>query len=281
LRYALELEAHSSPLEPGSLARDLKGRLYHEALRGLYEHVFVNGNDGSVAEARRFLGRYFNSGLGGTYGLYPLVWKSLAAAMVERILKLWENDAASRGNFRPASFERAAEAASRCGFNVHGRIDRLDIDEAEKIVRVVDYKTSVKKRPSSAEKLLSSGKIFQPFFYLELANALFIKEGFRAREAVFLGLEDENGKDGAAPIQAFTAADAELSAEAVCSTAKLLASLAAEGRFFIRPDMGEQKRCDWCDYGSICRNRHGLSVARAADSASSTGLSEEEDDAVA
>ena len=272
LHYALGLDSPGSPLDPGGLAADIKGRLYHEALRGLYEHMAHIGGDCSAAEARGFLGRYFNSALHGAYGLYPLVWKSLAADMTERILKLLEADKLSRGNYRPAFFERAGEAQSRCGFQVHGRMDRIDVNEAENAVRVVDYKTSIENRPSKPEKLISSGKIFQPFIYLELANALFAKENLKAREAVFIGLQDDPGKDGALPVQAFTAADFEVSAQEVCRVAQVLAGLVRKGEFFIQPDLGEMKRCSWCAYGGVCRNRHALGVARAEAEAEACGL---------
>ncbi|NLO92512.1 MAG: hypothetical protein GX410_11055 [Elusimicrobia bacterium] len=265
LHYALGLDSGGSALDPGGLASDIKGRLYHEALRGLYGHMA--GKPCSPGEAARFLGRYFNSALSGSYGLYPLVWKSLSEDMTRRLLRLFEADCAIGGGFSPGEFEREGFAQSRCGFNVHGRMDRLDINEQEKAVRVVDYKTSIKNRPSKTEKLLSSGKIFQPFIYLELAGALFESKGFRAREAVFLGIEDDFGADGQPASQSFTRADYEVSAPLVEKLSAVLAELARGGEFFIRPALGERERCSWCAYDGICRNHHAASAARADESA--------------
>ncbi|MCX5783994.1 MAG: exodeoxyribonuclease V subunit gamma, partial [Elusimicrobia bacterium] len=156
--YILGFRDNEEAFSRDALSDKLVGTLYHKAASLYYKNPqFPDGFNKAFAKV-------FPPKL--SYGLYPLVWEVLREVTAERLKSLIDFDSAFSGGFKPKFFEREFSAVSDIGVKFHGRADRVDINEAEKTFRVIDYKKRLKA--GKLETLVVRGENFQPFIYLEL-----------------------------------------------------------------------------------------------------------------
>ena len=249
--------------EKDALDRKVRGKMYHKILERFYKSWDAETNKAAPWEKNlaRAVEDVFAEHPWRALGLYPVLWESEKRAMGEhaRSFAAWDLAKSEAGGWRPAAFEedlrapwpgRAPEALS--GLELHGRLDRLDLDASGTRFRVIDYKTRLSDAVKKDKTQLS--------FYAELAQAKLgaakmdaaLLAGVeaaspRAREAAYFGDDWSKDRPGF-----WAAAD------------QSLARLAA-GEFPIRPDSGEAGfgHCSVCGFSAVCRKTHGPSRVRA------------------
>ncbi|MFA3783928.1 PD-(D/E)XK nuclease family protein [Melioribacteraceae bacterium 4301-Me] len=145
------------------------------------------------------------------------------------------------------------------GIKLRGKIDRIDISEADKLFNIVDYKLGGKK-PSSKE--LKDGISLQLPVYLYAASELLKKKyekDFLPNEMIIYSLKYSADKFGKDPVSIKNSRDKEI------TTAEQLIDLTihhikkyiqkiSEGEFCLSPhENREQIVCSYCQFKSVCR----------------------------
>lgn len=265
----LGLREEDAPSSSGELNPRQKGLLYHSILERFYKMLdadgFWNGPDeadwrGRLEDClRETLPR---DGWRG-FGVHPVLWMSLTERMrvhLERTIALDIARIRSDG-LQPRDFERALTATVD-GIMLTGKLDRIDRDRAGTRYRIVDYKTSFHKGSLKglAEKLIE----VQAPLYLGLAES--VAGGARPVGADFLAIEDSVETTGHDGLRTLTEMEWREVRSRVLDGVRSLRGMMAQGRFFITPEEGQGKVCDYCSFGSLCRKSHGMTRARAEDS---------------
>ena len=258
-------EADSEAIDPAE-----RGRLYHRALEIFHRAPHAAGSEGGAGEAAALeeaIAAALAPGAWRELGVYPLLWEIERGAMAEhlRAFARWDAGRLKAAGLSPRLIE--AQARSRCddeaggGMSWRGVIDRVDVDEAARTFRVVDYKT----RRSAAWKaplarLIGEGTSHQIPIYARLA-AETLGEGWSFDGADLLFLEAE---DDGARASTLTADEWLLAREPFERALAARMDDIRAGRFPISPEDGEHGRCARCAFATVCRRAHGPTRARAA-----------------
>jgi ATP-dependent helicase/DNAse subunit B len=269
----LGLKEAESPSESGELDSREKGMLYHSILESFYKTLNAGGFwkgpatadwQGTLADCLR--DKLPKDGWRGL-GVYPVLWKSLCARMRVHLSRTLASDIARLRveGLQPREFELSLTAMVD-GIKLMGKLDRLDWDEAGTRYRVIDYKSTFHK--GSLKRLAEKLVQVQAPLYLELAEAAVSALPDRAQplSADFLAIEDSSSATGHDCIQSFTQEEWEELRPLVLDGVRRLRGMMSEGKFFVTPDEGQGKVCDYCSFGALCRKSHGMTRVRAEDS---------------
>jgi len=269
----LGLKEAEAPSESGELDPREKGLRYHSILENFYKTLNAGGFWKSPASEdwrgtlddclREKLSKDGWRGL----GVYPVIWKSLRERMCIHLARTLALDIARlrAEGLEPREFELSLTSVVD-GVKLMGKLDRLDWDQAGTRYRVIDYKSTFHKGSlkSLAEKLIQ----VQAPLYLELAEAAVsaLPDSAQPLSADFLAIEDSAAATGHDCIQSLTKEEWEKLRPLVLGGVRRLRGMMADGKFFVTPDEGQGKVCDYCSFGSLCRKSHGMTRARAEDS---------------
>jgi len=130
---------------------------------------------------------------------------------------------------------------------LHGRIDRVNWDEAKSSFRVVDYKTGGRYSEKSAE--LQGGRMLQlPLYVLAAAQLLGIDA--KAGSAAYV----YPTRKGEFAVVDWKAEELAARHDDVLALLDAIVTAARRGDFIIAP---ADKACDWCQFSSVCVGARG------------------------
>lgn len=277
----LGLKEAETPSSSGELDLREKGLLYHSILEDFYKELDSEGfwKKPDKTDWRPALEELIREKLpdGGwrRLGVHPVLWRSLSEKMRVHLSRTLAEDIAYLRDqgLQPRAFELPL-AAVVDGVKLMGKLDRLDWDAAGSRYRVVDYKSTFHKDrlKNLAAKLVS----VQAPLYLELAEHAdsALPDSARPLGADILAIEDSASTTGYDCIQSFSKEDWEELRAPVLEGVRRLRGMMAEGKFFVTPDEGRGKVCEYCCHASLCRKAHGMTRARAEDSRLRAGFEE-------
>lgn len=264
-----------SPSEWGTLIHEILRETYATLdARGYFMHPGTAGIDPlEVLEtAARDIFARFAAGFPIGYGL---LWESRCDRIVSFLKQVVEDDLTElfRSGWRPVSFEQSIRGVLTEDMGgpltIQGRLDRIDLHEGYKTIRVIDYKCKWSGAPDAHDRNLVLGAVraqrFQPPLYLAAvaqsqAGVLDAHDGTiqRCEGVWFYYLAPRWATDESHeslrfvrvkfPGHAWQSALREPLRWAVAVVVDGIRS----GRFFIRP--GAQ--CDSCVYFTMCRKTH-------------------------
>ena len=245
-----------------------KGTLYHKILEQFYKKIKQDNLIDKILPcgAQNILNDIADIFLDKenykNYGLYPLVWLVITKEMKQYLNNLTEKDLSilQENNFTPYLFEYNAQAQARFGDTVlklHGKIDRIDINDKTKECRIIDYKKSPKE--GGINTLIFKFAQLQPPLYTEITENSLQPElkGLTPKEALFIGIEIEGNKNN---IKELTAEKYQAIKHLFHTAVNFRLDLLKEGIFLITPS---EDNCKYCPYEDICRKGHTPSLIRA------------------
>ncbi|MDD4004664.1 MAG: PD-(D/E)XK nuclease family protein [Elusimicrobiaceae bacterium] len=252
------------------------GNFYHAVLCGAYRALAAENfwaapePDRAVLCAARFFEELVPE---RKDGVYPVVWETVREKMHATVKEFVRADVAGTAAalLAPSCFEQPLEAAlaELKDYKCAGIADRIDVGAGDGTFLVVDYKTKLRGSRLLKKDVLRAAR-FQPFLYFLMAEqALPQLRGLKPRGAVFKSLEafSPDHARGAVEEQSLSASDWNEIHDGACALLRFLAGLAETGNFFINPNEGRGKWCEYCDFARACRKNHHASVRRARMSA--------------
>lgn len=120
------------------------------------------------------------------------LWKNQIKDLVDDLSHFIQKDLETNQNYRPFFLEKSFVWDVDSDFQVHGRIDRIDLSLETKEFRVIDYKSS-KSTPSKKDfqRKIQEGYSFQPLVYTEVA-----KEISKSISSSILSIKEKKEKIG-------------------------------------------------------------------------------------
>ncbi len=262
-RKVLSIDPEESPVEGGVATRTAVGSLIHEILEKFYREGMKDLERAKNEVFRRFEKDHLD--------LYRLPWqatKERIGVLLDQFIKADLEELKENG-FIPKEFEIDLSATIDLGKEVliHGRIDRLDVDQGG--FRVVDYKTGSGgvKKGEKVETAILKGKVFQLPIYLLLAQE-WAKKGLppvalaKGGRAVFYNLQKPDAVEE--PLEITSAFWAE-HGDRFNKNMKFLVKDIDKGTFYIRPS-DARGYCSWCHFDAVCRKAHKPTSSRSASS---------------
>ena len=257
---AVKLADTEDPLSRQELSPDRRGTLYHEILKDFYSELYQDKctHDLFDSAALERLERVWRAHCRledyRLFGLYPVVWDLIMQDIYAKLSAFVLEDLHELGSFTPARFEMpvTAPATDEIPFKLRGIIDRVDLDEASKIFRVADYKSSRKGTQNLASDLFKH-LLFQPFLYVWIAAHLPEFKSYQSAGSCLLSINKGYER------RELTASAFEDIRPRACEFFNLLAKLIEEGTFFLCPS----DLCQYCPYATICRRDSFKSLLRA------------------
>lgn len=269
----LGLKEAETPSSSGELDAREKGMLYHSILEDFYKRLDAEGfwkksdkTDWRPELEARIREKLPNDGW-RRLGVYPVLWRSLTERMRVHLARTLTEDMEylRESGLRPRAFELPL-CATVDGVKLMGKLDRLDWDAAGTRYRVVDYKS--KFHQGRLSKLAADLTQVQAPLYLELAEHAdsALPDSARAVGADIIAIEDSKSTTKHECIQSFTREQWEELRPAVLEGVRRLRGMMSEGKFFVTPDEGQGKVCEYCSFAGLCRKSHGMTAARAESS---------------
>lgn len=267
----LKLRSLEAPEDQVDLPMSDAGQLCHEILKAFYARLNRSGFFEDVQTG--FPHQVFSEVCTGCFQVfekdramgYPLVWEALKqelSVLLKQVITLDLHELFQSG-YRPVAFEVSCRGALEVKWpEMWGRLDRIDFNEADGVVRVVDYKFTRRKQPKPHEKNLVvsaiRGERLQAPIYQKLAE-VYGDEGDTGKEQSGSGTRSAfyflapNWPDGPLVVREFPEKGWEDEAGILLreSISMLLEGI-AQGRFFMMP--GEA--CTYCEIASACRKNH-------------------------
>jgi len=207
---------------------------------------------------------------------YPLIWETLRDALTQLILDVVSSDLQelTESGYVPGDFESdltdrfpASWPEPLRGLTIRGRTDRIDIDQKQNRLRIVDYKFKFSTHPSTSDNNLSRaalrGEHLQPPFYSLLGQGKRATEdarGIATRvEAAFYYIASR-WNNGPLITKSFAAEElaGKIGDELKGTIAQLVKGIRA-GQFFIQ----RGDHCRYCEVSEVCRKNHPPSLWRA------------------
>lgn len=244
------------------LAPNLRGDIYHRVLMDFYKELYERGllkelfASGLTARLDAALARNYTAQSYKTFGIYPVIWEILLEDIQSKLQDFVQKDVENMGPFTPSVFETLFEQIYQPDENlkmrVKGYIDRIDVNAADRTLRVIDYKSGRKGSKDLRGDILKH-LILQPFIYWTLAETDARFSGCHTESAALLSINKgydkrELSADGFEFVK--PRADAFLT---------LLAGFIKGGSFFVNPTQD----CQYCPYGAVCRKDAFTSLMRA------------------
>jgi ATP-dependent helicase/nuclease subunit B len=269
----LDLRPLKRPEEQSVIDSSEKGRLIHGVLKLFFQELidagFFNGSNQSAEPltllenaARRAFRDYEAQKPVG----YKIVWELLQEEIIELLRERVSRDLAELTQLgcRPVALELNLKGqlphdwpGPAAGLAIQGAIDRIDVNETDKGYRVIDYKFTMRNRPSSSDNNLRvaavRGEKLQPPIYLLLTKEFARRQRTppETLEAAFYYLAPR--WDHPFLRKTFSAHDLEGSCgEGLRETVSLLIRGIHEGLYFIHPG----KACRNCEVAHVCRKNH-------------------------
>lgn len=272
LDKGLQLDEQDEPLSRQELSPDRRGTAYHEILRDFYQTLYRNGmthnlsNNAAEAYLLSSFEKICRPDGYRRFGIYPVVWELILQDMKEQLSAFVSADLQQLGSFTPARFEMAvsADPEEEIPFALRGIVDRVDLDEDNKIFWIADYKSSRKGTQDLASDFFKH-LIFQPFIYGWIAQRLKELKGYTFAGACLLSIHKGYKR------RDLTASDFEKMKSRACLFLKFLTDLIQKGQFFICPS----GQCAYCPYTAVCRRDSFKSLLRARKSIPSQLLEEQ------
>ncbi len=267
----LKLRPLEDPEDQVSLPMSDAGQLCHAILKAFYSRLDRNGffEGAQLALPHQILlevcSTHFQAFEKSRIMSYPLVWEEMKqqmTAMLKQVITLDLLDL-SRSGYRPVAFEVTCHGALETKWpEMWGRLDRIDFNQEEGVVRVVDYKYTLRKQPKPHEKNLAlsaiRGEGLQAPIYQKLAEVYGDeddsgegREGSGTRSAFYFLVP--NWSDGPLVVREFPETGWEGETGVVLrETISMLLEGIEKGRFFMMP--GEA--CSYCEVATACRLNH-------------------------
>jgi ATP-dependent helicase/nuclease subunit B len=270
----LDLRPLKRPEEQSVIDSSERGKLVHDVLKLFFQRLidagFFNGSNQSVdprtlleSAARRVFRDYEAQKPVG----YKIVWELLQEEIIALLREETCRDLAEliRLGRRPVALELKLKGqlpkhwpVPAAGLPIQGAIDRIDFNETDGCYRVIDYKFTMRNRPSTSDNNLRvaavRGEKLQPPMYLLLTKEFAERERTKptAFEAAFYYLAPR-WDDGPFLQKTFSADDLEGSCgKSLRETVALLIRGIHDGLYFIHP--GEA--CRNCEVAHVCRKNH-------------------------
>ena len=271
MEKGLKLGREEEPLCRHDLSSNHRGTLLHEVLRDFYQTLKEKNlthalfDSGAVAFLEESFAKHIHREGYRRFGIYPLVWKFILEDMHKELCDFVVADLQQLGSYTPAYFEKELflPPTEQLPFHVQGKLDRIDIDEAQKLFFVVDYKSSRKWVSTLAESF--HGKLFfQPLLYVYMVQHSGLLQGYQAGGSA-LSSVTENKRDVFSPEQYREACPR------ACAFLVQLTDYIKAGTFFIAPSTDN---CKYCPFGAICRKETPAALQRLSKNASSQSLKE-------
>jgi len=282
-RQVIGVERLQAPEESAGPSAAEYGDLGHAILKATYEELIHRGyfiqhaplvdpHAVLTAAAERAFAEYESEHPVG----YPLAWENVRQSLTETIHAVIERDLKElrESGYIPIALETdiadqlpADWPQPLTGLAIRGRMDRIDIDEKGRRLRVVDYKFKVGLAPAGADRDLRRaalrGERLQPPVYTLLGKHWAALNG---KDAGALSLETTffyiapRWKDGPLLTRSFLSEDlsGKMGDEIKDTLARLIQGIQA-GHFF----MVRGQHCQYCEVAEICRKNHPPSLWRA------------------
>ena len=282
-RQVIGLERLQAPEESAGPSVAEYGELGHAILKATYEELIHGGYfmqhgplvtpDASLtAAAQRAFAQYESEHPVG----YPLAWEIVRQSLTETISAVIDRDLKElhESGYVPIALE--TDIADQLpadwpqplpGLAIRGRMDRIDIDEEGRRLRVVDYKFKVGLGPAGADRDLRRaalrGERWQPPVYTLLGERWAALKGKSAGallvETTFFYIAPK-WKDGPLLTRSFSSNDlcGKMGDEIKDTLARLVKGIQS-GHFF----MQRGSHCQYCEVAEICRKNHPPSLWRA------------------
>lgn len=264
-------------LNRDGLAPNLRGTICHKILQDFYQTLKDKHltRDLFASGAAKILQDMLDKNLQKQdyrkYGIYPLFWEFILEDIKTRLSDFVVQDLADLGDFIPWYFETEefTPATEELPFCLHGYIDRIDVDEPNKLLRVADYKLTNKGTKDLGATFFKN-LIFQPFVYLFM---IFHSKAFASYKPTGFSLLGTTEYKKCS----YTIAQYEAVAPRVFDFLNCLAGYIKQGTFFICPKPSTQQYdnyCMFCPYGGMCRKDHFATLQRVSKSIPSQTLKE-------
>ncbi len=273
-RRALQLEQLGRPEEATPVQALERGQICHDILQRFYQEpdrVWANNRntwlDHVAAEVLSTFAERSPTG-------YPVAWEAVKeelVAMLQEVIEVDLEEMAQSG-FRPVELEKDLTARLGVdwpedlqGLPVHGRLDRIDQNDQEGCVRVVDYKYKTGRSPQAEDNnpLLAAvrGRKLQLPLYVLLASAHAVDMATTPSfEAAWYFLAHRWEEGPLAPRSFSGQSMQESAGQQIRDTVARFLRGIRSGEFFIMP--GDY--CRYCEVSEICRKDHFSSSIRAA-----------------
>ena len=256
------------------LAANTRGNMYHEVLEHFYQRLLQLGITHDVFDSgvEKYIDETAQTVLPQSYqplGLYPVIWEMLREEITNLLKDFARKDVAALGPFTPTYFEQEFPPVSIEGFpfRLHGKIDRIDIDNEGKQFRVIDYKSS-KKGTADLIATFFKERIFQPFLYVLAAGQLKQLNGYTSAGSYLLSFKD--GSSVGYKVQRLSAEEWQAMYPKALALFNLLAQFIQQGTLILRTS----DECKYCPYDRICRRDSFACLMRARRSTPSKALEE-------
>ncbi len=242
------------------------GQIYHDILRRFYSswshfpNPVLEGKKPYDDLLDRAIEESFSEYDENRLGVYPLLWLSVKNNISERLRKLVELDIRRlrQEKMRPFELEKEfrADIPHSVGYQIRGRLDRIDESLDGNMLEIIDYKKSWKK--GDPKKLVLGGEFFQIPFYLELLSHAY--PGKEIKGASLYELEGGQDEISAYP---YSFSDWQNQRELFLKNLSKILNSIERGYFPINPDdESEYGHCRYCRFPNLCRKKHSPSRRR-------------------
>jgi ATP-dependent helicase/nuclease subunit B len=270
----LELQPLERPEEQKVIATSEIGKLIHEILKALFSELLSAGFFSGArplpepdvvlqAAAKKVFREYEAENPVG----YRIVWELWQEEIFTLLREQMTHDLQelAQSARRPVGLEIELQSKfpndwplPAADLPIRGAIDRIDFDETTSHYRVIDYKFTMRNKPSRADNDLRMaavrGEKLQPPIYLLLANEFARRQMVKpaTMEAAFYYLAPR-WNEGPFLQRTFSADDLDgFCGESLRETIALLLRGIHDGLYFIHPG----DACRSCDVAHVCRKNH-------------------------
>ncbi len=278
----LGLRPLERPEEQSGLESSELGNLIHRILNAFFQELIDGGyfnSPGRTLEMAKLLQNvaqtiFVEYESDAPVG-YKLVWELWQEQILALLRGQTERDIEDlqRSGRRPVNLEIELQGKlpedwpfPAGGLPIYGTVDRIDFDSRANRYRVIDYKFTMRNKPSALDNNLqlaaARGEKLQPPLYLLLAKRFAEERGITPAEleATFYYLAPK-WEDGPFLQRSFAAENLEgFCGQGLRETVSLFVRGIHDGRYFIRPG----KACDTCEVTHVCRRNHLPTVWRTA-----------------
>lgn len=268
--YGLRLEEPGEPANRETLAANEQGTLYHTVLHDFYQTLRAKKlthslfDTGAQAYLEGSINKHYSPLAYRTFGIYPVIWDMILEKLRQTLADFVKQDLNQLGLFSPALFEWeiTGEPTAQLPLRLRGIIDRVDLDNDNKLFKIIDYK-STRKGSASLTKDFFALSVFQPFLYILLAKQQNELKGYQTTGSCLLSIVPYSKRD-------LTPAEFDAMQQQACHFLTQLADWIKEGTFFITPS----KNCKYCPYSPLCRKDSFKPLLRAQKSTQLASLEE-------
>lgn len=268
--HALQLKEPEEPASRQALPANKQGTVYHKILQEFYQTLTKSGklldlfDAGLMEHMRQIISHYYTENSYRTFGIYPVVWEIILANMIEKLSHFVVQDVKELGPFVPRYFEQEviSQPTPQFPLRLRGFVDRMDVDQGNQQLRIVDYK-STRKGTANLAKDFFTRLVLQPVMYILMTQQVAPWKDYHTAGSCLLSIEPYSKRD-LSPEQ-YEA----IQGKAITFLTQLT-DWVKQGHFFMCP--GEI--CTYCPYHLMCRKDAFKPLLRAQKSACYSSLEE-------